>query len=53
MGMPILSDDLYGDPSSDKIAPRMMLHAVSLTFPHPVTNQEIVIRSPLPADFKR
>jgi len=52
-GMPILGDSTYGGPGelgSHKI-PRLMLHAVSLTFPHPILKNEVTISSPLPKDF--
>jgi RluA family pseudouridine synthase len=49
-GLPILGDELYG---SDKVsAPRLMLHALRLVFPHPITKQEIAVDSPLPPEFK-
>jgi RluA family pseudouridine synthase len=49
-GLPILGDDLYGEPSA--LAPRLMLHASRLTFPHPITGAEVIVKSPLPGDFK-
>jgi RluA family pseudouridine synthase len=48
-GMAILGDLTYGSPAS--VAPRLMLHAVNLTFPHPISNLEVSIGSPLPEDF--
>jgi 23S rRNA pseudouridine1911/1915/1917 synthase len=50
-GLPILGDDLYG--ADDGLAPRLMLHAVQLRLPHPLTGRELSINSPLPADFKQ
>jgi RluA family pseudouridine synthase len=66
-GLPILADSLYGAPAArssqrhstegpqpgDGPAPRLMLHAARLAFPHPVTGAETVIEAPLPDDFKR
>jgi 23S rRNA pseudouridine1911/1915/1917 synthase len=49
-GLPILGDALYGTGST---APRVMLHAVNLTFPHPIHNTEVSIHCPLPEDFLR
>lgn len=49
-GLPILGDDLYGSAAS---APRLMLHASRLIFPHPVTRREIALTSPMPDDFAR
>lgn len=47
LGFPLLGDELYGG----KPAARVMLHAFSLTFPHPRTGLEIRINAPLPEDF--
>jgi RluA family pseudouridine synthase len=56
-GLPILGDDLYGvseiSREFQKLAPRLMLHAIQLAFRHPVTGREISVKSPLPADFKQ
>ncbi len=41
LGMPILGDPLYGSVAAD----RMWLHARMLEFPHPVTQQQITIKS--------
>jgi RluA family pseudouridine synthase len=50
-GSPILGDDLYGEGKAS--APRLMLHAVQLVLPHPITGREMLVKSALPADFKR
>jgi 23S rRNA pseudouridine1911/1915/1917 synthase len=53
-GLPILGDDLYcpdDHPGCAEIAPRLMLHAARLIFPHPITTREISVESPLPTDF--
>ncbi|MFA5265182.1 MAG: RluA family pseudouridine synthase [Opitutaceae bacterium] len=57
-GNPILGDEFYGGPVSLKLAsgarlraPRVLLHASSLTFRHPITNAELTVVSPLPEDF--
>jgi 23S rRNA-/tRNA-specific pseudouridylate synthase len=47
---PILGDHLYGG-RSNKV-PRLLLHARTLAFAHPVTKAEIKIEAPLPADFE-
>ena len=54
-GLPILGDSTYGGVSQiGKIRiPRMMLHAVSLTFPHPIHQNEIAIHSGVPGDFNQ
>ena len=56
-GFPILGDYLYGDAAqNERIASqtglaRMLLHAHSLAFIHPVTRQPVRIESPLPPGF--
>jgi RluA family pseudouridine synthase len=50
-GLPILGDDLYGAP--DDRAPRLMLHAAELRFPHPMTGRQVSVKSPLPEDFQK
>jgi len=53
-GLPILGDDLYGEGATpDPLAPRLMLHAVRLVLPHPITGRETSVESPLPDDFRR
>ena len=47
-GLPLLGDELYGG----KPFERIMLHAESLTFPHPVTKELIRVEAPLPEIFK-
>lgn len=49
---PILGDKLYGGKQSID-APRQMLHAWYLGFPHPSTGKLIEIESPIPDDFKK
>jgi len=58
-GQPILGDTLYGGPDGVRdgggrrvIAPRILLHAGSLSFRHPLTNANLTLTSPLPADFQ-
>ena len=46
-GCPILGDELYGG----KPFSRMMLHALSLSFVHPVTKKRIQVTAPLPEEF--
>jgi RluA family pseudouridine synthase len=54
-GLPILGDDLYGGEDSPEsgFAPRLMLHAAQLMFPHPVSRHEISVKSQLPEDFQK
>lgn len=53
-GLPVLGDDLYGGAAAkDAVpAPRLMLHAAELAFPHPVTRQPVRIQSPAARDFQ-
>ncbi len=48
--LPILGDTFYGARKGG--APRVMLHAASLTFPHPISRTEMKVESPLPEDFQ-
>ena len=48
-GLPIRGDATYG---RREVATRLMLHAVNLTFPHPITKVLTSIQSPLPEDFQ-
>lgn len=48
-GLPIRGDDRYGGPSPL----RMMLHAKSLAFRHPLSGAELRIESAYPEDFRR
>ena len=56
-GMPMLGDSLYGRAlGAAQIGlpvevPRLMLHALSLTFLHPIHQNQISILSPVPKDF--
>jgi 23S rRNA pseudouridine1911/1915/1917 synthase len=50
-GMPIWGDATYG--GDLKSAPRLMLHAVSLTFEHPIKHTSVSIVSPFPEDFSQ
>ena len=52
---PIAGDPLYGDPAADRrmaFPPRrMLLHAVTLAFPHPVTGKMVEYSAPPPDDI--
>lgn len=47
-GYPLLGDELYGGKNNGRI----MLHAMSLEFPHPVTRQAMKVEAPLPEGFE-
>ncbi len=55
VGTPILGDTTYGGPAAVDGAQveRVMLHALRLELPHPVTGKALVIEAPLPDDFVR
>lgn len=50
----LLGDTLYqvGLPSPAVAAPRVMLHAREITFPHPTTGEKLVFTSQYPDDFR-
>ena len=47
LGHPILGDTLYGG-NEDGLTPRLLLHAHTLNFSHPVTGESLKLISPLP-----
>jgi len=51
LGYPLLGDVLYSAPETDLIA-RPALHAYSLSFTHPLSNEHITFTAPYPQDFK-
>jgi len=55
LGCPIAGDDLYGDAAKDRrLRTRpghLLLHAVSLEFPHPASGVPLAISAPPPEDF--
>jgi tRNA pseudouridine32 synthase/23S rRNA pseudouridine746 synthase len=48
VGHPILGDDLYGSIRTYQRAPRLMLHACEIAFPHPVSGAAVRFVSPAP-----
>ncbi|WOJ98439.1 RluA family pseudouridine synthase [Congregibacter brevis] len=48
MGHPILGCDMYAPPAILGSAPRLMLHASRIAFPHPVTGRKLVGHCPAP-----
>jgi len=51
-GHPVLGDRVYAEGSAAAAAPRQMLHARRLGFPHPRTGEELSVEAPIPADFE-
>lgn len=50
LGAPVVGDELYGK-TPNRRAPRHMLHAVTLEFPHPATGRMVSFSAPPPPDF--
>lgn len=48
LGHPILGDTLYAPPAIQAMAGRLLLHAASLGFVHPLTGETLVFESPAP-----
>ena len=51
LGYPLAGDKTYGSKKKSPF-PRVMLHAHTLKFKHPVSSDEIFFKSELPEDFK-
>lgn len=47
-GHPILGDPLYGHEASQSAAPRLLLHATSLSFEHPHSSLRLTLHAPAP-----
>jgi 23S rRNA pseudouridine1911/1915/1917 synthase len=52
IGHPVSGDRLYGVPGRYGLT-RQFLHAQRLTFEHPVTHEQLDLRSPLPEDLRQ
>jgi 23S rRNA pseudouridine1911/1915/1917 synthase len=50
-GYPIAGDPLYGEESKPAGLTRLFLHAHEVTFFHPMTNQSVTVRAPLPEEL--
>lgn len=48
LGHPILGDTLYAEGAARSMAPRMLLHAMKLSFHHPSSGAAMVFESPPP-----
>lgn len=53
-GHPVVGDDKYGDfPLNHQLkAKRLMLHASSLSFQHPISGAALAFKAPVPAEMK-
>lgn len=52
IGHPVLGDPTYGTRESHALFSRVALHAEQLGFAHPVSGDQLVFTSPLPADLR-
>lgn len=56
LGAPLLGDEKYGgswpDLKKEMVKPRVMLHARSITLPHPRSGEAMTYTAPWPEDFK-
>jgi tRNA pseudouridine32 synthase/23S rRNA pseudouridine746 synthase len=48
LGYPILGDDLYADEQMQQLAPRLLLHALTLSFVHPKSKEKMSITAHCP-----
>jgi RluA family pseudouridine synthase len=54
IGHPLVGETRYAFRKDFPLSvPRLMLHARELTFPHPITSDQLRIQSPLPSDMVR
>lgn len=53
LGHPILGDRLYGAETNGIKGKGLFLHAFSLRFVHPVTNDEVIVSAPIPRKFEK
>ncbi|HEY7627791.1 MAG TPA: RluA family pseudouridine synthase [Ilumatobacteraceae bacterium] len=51
IGHPVIGDLAYGSARAQIACTRPYLHAAELAFAHPVTNEQLAFRSPLPDDL--
>jgi 23S rRNA pseudouridine1911/1915/1917 synthase len=53
LGHPLVGERVY-DPGTSRVrAPRQMLHAWRLRFPHPTRRKEILVEAPMPPDMAK
>lgn len=50
IGCPLVGDNLYGSEST--LIPRHALHSYETLFPHPYTDEQVVVRAPIPEDIR-
>lgn len=53
IGTPILGDPIYSNTNKQKSSPgRLMLHALNLSFTHPISKERLHFTAPIPEEFK-
>lgn len=52
IGHPLIGDTLYGNPKNSLGMTRALLHAYEIKTIQPFSREEIIVRAPLPEDFK-
>lgn len=52
IGHPLIGDEMYGGASTESIT-RAALHCYQVSFTHPVTNELLTFKAPLPEDIKK
>ncbi|MEY4744110.1 MAG: hypothetical protein RL272_55 [Candidatus Parcubacteria bacterium] len=53
LGCPVVGDPLYGAKKTGRLpSPRLFLHAKTLAFTHPVTDEQLSFSSPLPKELE-
>jgi 23S rRNA pseudouridine955/2504/2580 synthase len=58
LGFPILGDDKYGDFANNKLLVkkglrRMFLHSAETKLHHPISNEKLVLKAPLPQELEK
>lgn len=53
LGHPLIGERVYDDARSRLRAPRQMLHAWRLRFPHPTQRATVAVEAPMPADMSK
>ena len=52
LGFPIMGDQLYGSDGEVLMGKGLFLTAVALSFIHPITNKELIVKNPAPHKFE-
>ena len=53
IGTPILADPIYANTNKQKCSPgRLMLHALNLSFTHPISKERLHFTAPIPEEYR-